>query len=40
MQIAFTLSMLNFRPEVHNSPLNAVLHEKPEIERADSTGKV
>ncbi len=30
----------NGKIEVHNSLLNAVLHEKPEIERDDSTGKV
>jgi CRP/FNR family transcriptional regulator, cyclic AMP receptor protein len=28
----------NGKIEVHNSLLNAVLHEKPEIERDDSTG--
>jgi CRP/FNR family cyclic AMP-dependent transcriptional regulator len=30
----------NGKIEVHNSLLNAVLHEKPEIERDDSTSKV
>jgi CRP/FNR family transcriptional regulator, cyclic AMP receptor protein len=30
----------NGKIEVHNSLLNAVLHEKPEIERDDSTNKV
>jgi CRP-like cAMP-binding protein len=30
----------NGKIEVHNSLLNAVLHEKPEIERDDPTGKV
>ena len=30
----------NGKIEVHNSLLNAVLHEKPEIERDDSSGKV
>jgi len=30
----------NGRIEVHNSLLNAVLHEKPEIERDDSTDKI
>jgi CRP/FNR family transcriptional regulator, cyclic AMP receptor protein len=30
----------NGKIEVHNSLLNAVLHEKPEIERNDSTSKV
>ena len=30
----------NGKIEVHNSLLSAVLHEKPEIERDDSTGKV
>jgi CRP/FNR family cyclic AMP-dependent transcriptional regulator len=30
----------NGKIEVHNSLLNAVLHEKPEIERDDSTGKI
>jgi CRP/FNR family transcriptional regulator, cyclic AMP receptor protein len=30
----------NGKIEVHNSLLSAVLHEKPEIERDDSTSKV
>src|SRR5437016_7254991 len=30
----------NGKIEIHNSLLSAVLHEKPEIERDDSTGKV
>jgi CRP/FNR family cyclic AMP-dependent transcriptional regulator len=30
----------NGKIEVHNSMLNAVLHEKPEIERDDSTNKI
>jgi CRP/FNR family cyclic AMP-dependent transcriptional regulator len=30
----------NGKIEVHNSMLNAVLHEKPEIERDDSTDKI
>jgi len=30
----------NGKIEVHNSMLNAVLHEKPEIERDDSTSKI
>ena len=30
----------NGKIEIHNSLLSAVLHEKPEIERDDSSGKV
>jgi CRP/FNR family cyclic AMP-dependent transcriptional regulator len=30
----------NGKIEIHNSLLNAVLHEKPELERDDPTGKV
>jgi CRP-like cAMP-binding protein len=30
----------NGKIEIHNSLLSAVLHEKPEIERDDPTGKV